>query len=94
MEKKHDSYTLYPLLSNGEEVPVELDGVIYTFQFKGNRIGSENFLLVKNSAGEEKKFGWGWGYEQVMRALHHLEQGWDTEQRPPPFCLYNRGLPD
>jgi len=50
-------------------------------------------LLVKNPEGEEKKSGWGWDYEQVMRALHHLEQGWDTEQFPA-FRVYNRGLPD
>jgi len=93
MEKKHDSYTLYPLLSIGEEVPVEFGGIIYRFQFKGNKVGSENFLLVKNPEGEEKKSGWGWDYEQVMRALHHLEQGWDTEQFPA-FRVYNRGLPD
>ena len=92
MEKRHDSYTLYPLLSNGDEVQVEHEGIIYSFQFKGNKIGSENFLLVKNPEGEEKKFGWGWGYEQVMRALNHLKQGWDSEQRPP-FSLFNRGLP-
>lgn len=91
--KHHCYYKLYPLLSNGEEVPVEFGGITYSFKFHGNRTGSECYLLVKNPEGEEKKFGWGWGYEEVMRALHHLEQGWNTEQRPP-FRLYNRGLPD
>ena len=89
---KHCYYKLYTLLSNGDEVQVEHEGAIYWFQFQGNKVGSENFLLVKNPEGEVKKFGWGWDYEEVMRALHHLEQGWDTEQRPP-FRLFNRGLP-
>ena len=90
---KHCYYKIYSLLRNGEEALVEQGGVMYRFQFQGNKIGSESYLRVINPKGEEKKFGWGWGYEEVMRALHHLEQGWDTEQRPP-FHLYNHGHPD
>ena len=90
--KTYDHYSLYPLLSKGEEALVEHGGVTYRFQFQGNRIGSESYLRVINPEGEVKKFGWGWGYEEVMRALDHLEKGWDTEQRPP-FRLFNRGLP-
>jgi hypothetical protein len=92
---KLDQYKLWPLLATGEEVPVEYEGATYLFKFYGNKIGSENYLLVKNPEGEEKKFGWGWSGEQIMRALDHLNQGWDTEQRPP-FRPYNwgRGLPD
>lgn len=85
---KLDHYKLYPLLANGEKVQVEYEGVIYRFQFRGLKWGSENYLLVTNPEGVEKKFGWGWGYEEVMRALNHLKKGWDTEQFPA-FRLYN-----
>jgi len=87
---KHCYYKLYSLLSNGDKVQVDHEGVIYWFQFQGNKIGTENYLLVTSPEEEKLRFGWGCDHWQVMRALEHLEKGWDAPQEPA-FALYNRG---
>jgi len=79
---EQDDYLLFHLLDDGEAHTITYSGKTYTFQFMGERIGSENYLSVKASSGEEKRFGWGWGYEEVWRALDHLKKGWDTPQVP------------
>ena len=80
--KVEDGYSLYELLKDGDLVDVEHKGKTYTFGFKGDRIGAYNYLLVTDSNGQQKRFGRGWGCEQVWRALDHLKKGWDEEQVP------------
>ena len=72
---EQDDYLLFRLLDDGEAHTITYSGKTYTFQFMGERIGSENYLSVKASSGEEKRFGWGWSGEQVWRALEHLKMG-------------------
>jgi hypothetical protein len=78
----YDGYQLYELLKDGEATTITHTGSTYTLRFVGTPVGSDNYLSVTNQDGEEKKFGWGWGSEQVWRALEHLEKGWDTKQVP------------
>jgi len=78
----YDGYKLFELLDDGEAHTITHNGETYTFQFMGERIGDENYLSVLNGRGQEKRFGWGWGSEQVWRALDHLKKGWDTPQVP------------
>ena len=85
---KYDGYELYELLKDGEATTLEHEGETYTLQFVGQRVGSDNYLLVTNGRGEEKRFGWGWRVEQAWHALNHLEQGWDTRQ-VPGYRVYN-----
>lgn len=87
---KHDYEKLYPFLANGNQVLVEHDGGFYRFQFQGDKIGTENYLLVTSPEEKKLRFGWGWDHWQLMRALKHLEKGWDAPQEPA-FALYNRG---
>lgn len=84
----YDGYQLYDLLKDGKEATINHQGNTYTLRFVGQPTGSENYLLVKDRRGQEKRFGWGWSSEQVWRALEHLERGWDTPQRPP-YRPYN-----
>jgi hypothetical protein len=78
----YDHYKIYELLKDGEATTITHKGTTYTLRFMGTPVGSDNYLSVVDGRGQEKRFGWGWGSEQVMRALDHLEQGWDTEQVP------------
>jgi hypothetical protein len=77
-----DPYKLFEFLDGGDPVRIEIRGEFYTLQFQGNRIGVENFLLVTDRRGHQKRFGWGWGIDQVRHALHHLDRGWDQPQIP------------
>lgn len=77
-----DGYVLYELLKNGDAVDVEHEGKTYEFVFRGEPFGAYNYLSVTDSTGQQKRFGRGWGSEQVWRALEHLEKGWDEEQVP------------
>jgi len=79
---KHDGYHLYNLLKEGAETTLFHEGSTYKLRFVGNPVGSNNYLAVTNHNGEVKKFGWGWGSEQVWRALEHLKAGWNTRQVP------------
>ena len=83
-----DGYELYEQLKDGAETALSHKGSTYKLRFGGERTGSSNFLAVTNEAGEVKRFGWGWGAEQVWRALEHLERGWESKQRPP-YRPYN-----
>jgi hypothetical protein len=85
---EYDGYQLYELLKNGDETTLTRQGLTYKLRFKGTPIGSNNYLAVTNEDGEVKRFGWGWGSEQVWRALQHLDQGWTTPQKPP-YRAYN-----
>ena len=78
----YDGYKLFELLDDGEAHTITHNGETYTLRFMGERIGSESYLSVLDGRGQEKRFGWGWGSEQVFHALNHLEQGWDTPQVP------------
>ena len=80
--KIEDGYSLYELLKDGDLVDVEHKGEHYGFAFKGEPIGAYNYLLVTDSNGQQKRFGRGWGSEQVWLALDHLKHGWDEEQVP------------
>jgi hypothetical protein len=84
----YDCYQLYDLLKDGAAATITHKGSAYTLRFEGRPAGSNNYLSVTDRRGQQKRFGWGWGSEQVMRALDHLERGWDTEQRPP-YRTYN-----
>jgi hypothetical protein len=84
----YDGYQLYDLLKNGAETTLRHQGSTYTLRFRGEPVGSNNYLAVTNQDGEEKRFGRGWGSEQVWRALDHLGRGWETTQTPP-YCPYN-----
>ena len=86
--KEISCYNLYELLKDGEPVDVEQEKETYTFKFMGEAVGTNNYLSVTDNKKRERKFGWGWGVEQVWRALDHLEQGWETEQLPT-YKLYN-----
>jgi hypothetical protein len=79
----YDGYQLYELLKDGEATTLTHEGETYTLKFVGQKTGSDNYLLVRDCRGEEKRFGWGWSVEQAWHALHHLEQGWNSTQRPP-----------
>ena len=85
---EYDGYQLYELLKNGAEATLTQQGRSYKLRFRGTPVGSENHLAVTNEDGEVKKFGWGWGSEQVWRALAHLTAGWNTRQ-VPPYRPYN-----
>ena len=79
----YDGYQLYELLKDGEATTIAHGGSTYTLRFMGTPIGSDNYLLVTDRRGQEKRFGWGWSAEQVWRSLAHLEKGWETKQTPP-----------
>jgi len=79
---EYDGYQLYELLKDGAETTLTQQGRRYKLRFRGTPVGSENYLAVTNEDGEVKKFGWGWGSEQVWRALEHLKAGWNTRQVP------------
>ncbi len=79
----YDGYQLYQLLKDGAETTLKYRGNTYRLGFRGKPVGSDNYLAVTNQDGEEKRFGHGWGSEQVWRALSHLEAGWNTRQTPP-----------
>ena len=85
---EYDGYQLYELLKDGAEATLTQQGRSYKLRFRGTPVGSENHLAVTNEDGEVKKFGWGWGSEQVWRALAHLTAGWNTRQ-VPPYRPYN-----
>lgn len=71
-----DGYRLYEALKDGSPVTftVGASPVVYTAQFHGQRIGSDNYLKVTN--GEKiQRWGWGWSGEQVFHCLHDLEHG-------------------
>jgi hypothetical protein len=78
----YEGYKLYELLDDGEAHTITHNGETYTLRFVGERIGSESYLSALDSHGQEKRFGWGWGSEQVYQALNHLEKGWGTPQVP------------
>lgn len=78
----YDGYQLYELLKDGAETTISHKGETYTLRFIGDKTGSDNYLSVRDGRGQERRFGWGWGSEQVFRALEHLERGWDTPQVP------------
>lgn len=78
----YDGYHLYDLLKEGAETTLFHEGSTYKLRFVGNPVGSNNYLAVTNHNGEEKRFGWGWGSEQVWQALGHLERGWNSPQVP------------
>ena len=80
--KIEDGYCLYELLKDGDLVDVEHKGKHYAFAFKGEPIGAYNYLLVTDSNGLQKRFGRGWGSEQVWLALDHLKGGWEEKQVP------------
>ena len=86
--KTEDGYSLYELLKDGAVVDVERDDKTYTFGFKGEPIGAYNYLLVTDSNGQQKRFGRGWGSEQVWLALDHLKGGWE-EKQVPRYHSYN-----
>ncbi len=85
---KYDGYELYELLKEGKATTLEHEGETYTLQFVGQKTGSDNYLLVRNSKGEEKRFGWGWRVEQTWHVVNHLEKGWDSKQ-VPRYSVYN-----
>jgi hypothetical protein len=87
---EHNGYTLYDLLKDGAETTITHNGTTYTLRFVGQKTGSDNYLLVKDGRGQEKKYGWGWSSEICWRFLSHLEAGWDTPQRPS-YKAYNAG---
>ena len=84
----YDGYKLYELLKDGAETTLTHQGNTYKLRFRGEPVGSDNYLAVTNQHGKEKRFGRGWGSEQVWQALAHLERGWDTKQTPP-YRPYN-----
>jgi hypothetical protein len=84
----YDGYHLYNLLKDGAETTLFHEGSTYKLLFRGTPFGSDNYLAATNQDGEEKKFGWGWGSEQVWQALAHLQRGWNSKQTPP-FSPYN-----
>ena len=86
--KCQDGYDLYEQLKDGATVGVDHGGKNYEFVFVGERTGTRNHLSVTDSNGEEKRFGRGWGSEQVWRALDHLKKGWHEEQ-VPRYCHYD-----
>lgn len=83
-----DGYRLYGLLRDGNPVEVAYEDQTYTFVFMGVPVGSNNYLSVTDRSGEQKRYGRGWGSEQVWHALDHLKQGWDTKQ-VPRYRAYN-----
>ena len=76
-----DGYELYEQLKNGEPVVVAHRNTDYRWQFVGKPVGSDNYLLVTDGK-KSNRYGWGWGSEQVWRALDHLKAGWNTRQVP------------
>ena len=76
-----DGYELYEQLKNGEPVVLAHKETQYRLQFVGKPVGSDNYLLVTDG-NKSKRYGWGWGSEQVWRALEHLKAGWNTRQVP------------
>jgi hypothetical protein len=82
-----DGYELYEQLKNGEPVVLAHKETQYRLQFVGEPVGSDNYLLVSDGTNSNK-YGWGWGSEQVWRALGHLKAGWNTRQ-VPAYRPYN-----
>jgi hypothetical protein len=76
-----DGYELYEQLKNGEPVVLAHKETQYRLQFVGKPVGSDNYLLVTDG-NKSNRYGWGWGSEQVWRALEHLKAGWNTRQVP------------
>jgi hypothetical protein len=82
-----DGYELYEQLKNGEPVVVAHRNTEYRWQFVGEPVGSDNYLLVTDG-NKSNRYGWGWGSEQVWQAIAHLKRGWDKKQAPP-YRTYN-----
>lgn len=85
---EYDGYQLYELLKNGQPTTLSHNGSTYTLCFVGQKVGSDNYLSIRDVDGQEKRFGCGWGTEQVWQALEHLSRGWDSQQ-VPPYRPYN-----
>lgn len=84
----YDGYHLYERIKDGEATTISHRGSTYTLRFEGSPTGSDNYLSVTDRRGQQKRFGWGWGSEQVWRALDHLKAGWETKQ-VPAYHPYN-----
>jgi hypothetical protein len=55
----YDGYKLYELLKDGAETTLTHKGNTYKLRFRGEPVGSDNYLAVTNQHGKEKRFGRG-----------------------------------
>ena len=76
-----DGYRLYEQLKHGNPVLIQHQGTQYKLQFIGGPLGANNYLLL-TSDKVWKQYGWGWGSEQVWRAIENLAAGLHTPQVP------------
>jgi len=75
-----DGYQLFERLDAGDPVVITVKGVRYCLQFKGERYGGNNLLLVTDPDGKQRKYGWGWESRLVFKALEEMQRGWDCPQ--------------
>lgn len=76
-----DGYRLYGQLKHGDPALIKHKGSLYRLQFVGEPVGTNNYLLLTSDT-VRKHYGWGWGTEQVWRAVEHLAAGLNTPQVP------------
>ena len=76
-----DGYELFERLDSGDPVEVTVKGVRYLMQFKGERFGGNNYLIVSTDDRTRRKYGWGWESQVVFGALAEMEKGWEIPQR-------------
>lgn len=79
-----NGWKLFEELDYGDPVEVTVKGVRYRMQFKGDRFGGSNYLLVTADGQTQRKYGWGWELGVVFEALEEMEKGWDH----PPIYKY------
>jgi len=75
-----DGYKLFERLDAGDPVEITVKRVRYCLQFQGVRYGGNNFLLVTDQDGKQRKYGWGWESRCVFQALEEMQRGWDCRQ--------------
>ena len=75
-----DGYQLFEQLNAGDPVEVTVEGVRYRMQFKGERFGGCNYLVVSVEGQTRRKYGWGWESSLVFQALEEMKRGWEHPQ--------------
>jgi hypothetical protein len=76
-----DGYKLFERLDAGDPVEITVKGVRYRMQFKGERFGGCNYLVVSVEGQTQRKYGWGWESGVVFQALEEIQKGWEIPQR-------------
>ena len=78
--ENQEGYKLFERLESGHPFEIAVKRTRYNLQFKGDRFGGNNLLLVTNKEGKERKYGWEWQSRLVYEVLEEMQQGWEHPQ--------------